>query len=198
VKKIYLKEVKSTQLYLIEGIKKGIFSSNICVYTDFQTDGIGTRGNKWIGKRGNLFFSFALKNSFDVPIESLSIYFGYVFKKSLNNLGSKVVLKWPNDLYLEKKVGGVITNILDNMLVCGIGLNTKFAPDGFSYLDINVKNDKILDNFFDLLKEKPKWKDVFKEYKKEFFLTKKRFNINGELLEDGSLKIDNKRIFSRR
>jgi BirA family biotin operon repressor/biotin-[acetyl-CoA-carboxylase] ligase len=144
-----------------------------------------------------LFFSFAVeKDLIDAPIQSLSIYFGFLMKKALNNLGSKVVLKWPNDLYLEKKVGGVITQIIGKNVVCGIGINTKFSVDGFDSLDIYVKNDKILDSFFDLVGLS--WIEVFKEYKEEFVKTKSRFNIDGKLLEDGSLEINKKRIYSRR
>jgi len=36
------------------------------------------------------------------------------------------------------------------------------------------------------------------EYKKEFLITKKIFNIEGELINDGSLKINQKRVFSKR
>ena len=60
-------------------------------------------------------------------------------------------MKWPNDIYLikekPKKIGGVITNIARNTIICGIGLNTKFAPnDEFESLDIEIKNDKKIKN----------------------------------------------------
>lgn len=55
---IRLNEVDSTHTYLKELIKKDGFSHPICIVTDYQTNGIGSRGNSWTGKRGNLFFSF--------------------------------------------------------------------------------------------------------------------------------------------
>jgi BirA family biotin operon repressor/biotin-[acetyl-CoA-carboxylase] ligase len=199
MKRVYLKEIDSTQLYLIEALKTTTLKAPICVWSDYQTNGIGSRGNRWIGKRGNLFFSFAIdKDLIDAPIQSLSIYFGFLVKKALNNLGSEVVLKWPNDLYLKKKVGGVITQVVGNLVVCGIGINTKFAPDGFDSLDIDVKNDTILDGFFDLLDKRVSWREVLKEYKEEFELTKSSFNIDAVLLDDGSLEKEGKRIFSKR
>jgi len=202
---VYLKEVDSTQKYLIEKIKNNEIKPPVCVWTDLQTDGIGSRSNKWIGKKGNLFFSFTYeKDKFkEVPIQSLSIYFGWLFKKTLNELGSKVVMKWPNDIYLIEnkalKIGGVITNITKDYVVCGIGLNTKFAPsDNFGSLDINVKNDKILERFFFNLQKNYKWDLVIKEFAEEFEKYKSVFPIDGELQKDGSLKINEKRIYSRR
>ena len=197
---LYLKSVSSTQLYLIDLVKKKNLT-NLCIYTYNQTDGIGSRGNSWVGKSGNLFFSFVVdKDEFSfVPIQSLSIYFGYLFKNTLNELGSNVVLKWPNDLYLDKKVAGVITNIVKDKIVCGIGVNSKYeVNENFSKLDIDIKNDKILHYFFDKVLFKPNWDEVIKSYKKEFYLLKDRFNIKGDLNMDGSLTYNNERIYSKR
>ncbi len=202
---IYLEEIDSTQKYLIEKIKNNELKPPVCVWTELQTNGIGSRNNKWIGQKGNLFFSFAFdKDKFvDVPLQSLSIYFGWIYKKTLNELGSSAVMKWPNDIYLiekkPKKIGGLITNITKNYVICGIGLNTQFAPsDDFGRLDIEVKNDKILKAFFNKMKKNILWKEVLEEFKTEFNKTKKLFRISGELEEDGSLKINEKRMYSKR
>jgi len=195
----YIEKIDSTQKYLLEKIEKENLNY-YCVWSDYQTNGIGSRGNRWIGKRGNLFFSFcvSLEEFSFVPIQSLSIYFGFLMKKTLNSLGSKVVLKWPNDLYLKRKVGGILTNVKNKKVVCGIGINTKFEIDGFDRLDIEMKNDTILQEFFKLLKLKPNWDEIIKEYKKEFNLTKNRFLIEGELADDGSIMKNSQRIYSKR
>ena len=202
---LYYKKISSTQKVLIEKIKKNEVSLPIVVWSEYQIDGIGSRGNKWIGKKGNLFFSFAYKKdvfSF-VPIESLSIYFGWIFKKTLNKLGSKCIMKWPNDIYLiEKnplKIGGVITTIVKNSIVCGIGLNTKFAPNNnFACLDIKIKNDKILKAFFLNLEKRYSFKEIIYEFKEEFEKYKNLFLIEGNLAEDGSLIINKKKVYSKR
>jgi BirA family biotin operon repressor/biotin-[acetyl-CoA-carboxylase] ligase len=200
---IYFNEIDSTQKYLLKNYKN--LNLPVCVWSENQTNGIGSKNNKWEGKRGNLFFSFAYPLDFfkNIPMQSFSIYFGWIIKKVLNSYGSKVVLKWPNDIYIleygVKKVGGVITNIRKNILICGIGLNTKYSPsDNFGSLDIEIKNDTILLNFFTFLNNRMAWEKVFMEYKKEFLITKKIFNIEGELINDGSLKINQKRVFSKR
>ncbi|MEO1923875.1 MAG: biotin--[acetyl-CoA-carboxylase] ligase [Nautiliaceae bacterium] len=200
---IYFERINSTQKYLLENLDK--YKLPVCIWSDYQTDGIGSRGNRWIGKKGNLFFSFAyLLNLFEnVPLQSFSIYFGWIFKKTLNDFGSCAVLKWPNDIYLINKeplkIGGVITNLKKDVVVCGIGLNTKFSPsDKFGCLDIEVKNDKILQNFFIRLEQKPNFDEVIEEYKKEFEKTKKIFGIEGELDKDGALMKNKKKVYSRR
>jgi len=203
MKFIYFDKIDSTQKHLLKNFQK--YELPVCIWSEFQTEGIGSRGNKWIGKRGNLFFSFAYKvDEFKgIPLQSLSIYFGWIFKKTLNSFGSEVVLKWPNDIYLIKekplKVGGVITNIKRDILICGIGLNTKYSPSLiFGSLDIEIKNDKILKEFFKRLESKINFFQVIKEYKIEFEKTKSLFKIDGDLGLDGAILKNNKRVYSKR
>jgi BirA family biotin operon repressor/biotin-[acetyl-CoA-carboxylase] ligase len=202
---IYFEEIDSTQKYLIEKIKNEKFIPPVCVWSELQTDGIGSKNNKWIGKKGNLFFSCAFeKDKFeDIPLQSLSIYFGWIFKKTLNELGSKAVMKWPNDIYLidkkPLKIGGVITNLIKNKIICGIGLNTKFTPSNeFGSLDIEIKNDKILKRFFSNLEKRISWNSVINEFNPEFEKYKRLFFIDAILAEDGSLQNNEKRIYSKR
>jgi len=196
---IYFKELKSTQNYLKENLKP-----NICIWTDNQTDGVGSRANKWIGEKGNLFFSFSLDKdaiSNNVPIQSISIYYMYQLKIVLNELGSRVKFKWPNDLYIKYKVGGIISNIKDDIIIIGIGLNTK-RSENFEALDIKISNKDILERYFNLVDKKLEWDFIFEQYKKEFY--KNRFITNNidlskaKLNEDGSIQIDNERIYSLR
>jgi len=201
----YYNVLDSTQKFLIDRIKDSGTDVPVCIWTDMQTAGIGSRGNEWIGKKGNLFFSFSDKaeNYSDVPMQSLSIYFGWIFKKTLNSLGSKCIMKWPNDIYvIEKKplkIGGVITSLTSGYVICGIGLNTAFAPsDGFGCLDIEVKNDKILKSFFSELDKNISWNSVITEFEEEFENYKKLFSYDGSLALDGSIENNQKRIYSKR
>jgi BirA family biotin operon repressor/biotin-[acetyl-CoA-carboxylase] ligase len=176
-----------------------------------QTAGIGSRNNSWNSKKGNLFLSFAIKVEelpSDLKLESASIYFAYILKETLAAFDSKVFLKWPNDFYLnDKKIGGMITNIVDNTLVCGIGLNLVSVDSTFEKLDVSIDIEKLLENYFFNLEKKILWKQVFSKYKLEFkrnnrFFThnngKKIFLDSADLEDDGSLKINGERIYSRR
>jgi len=190
---IYFKEIDSTQKYLLDNLK-----SNICIWSDYQTNGIGSRGRDWQGVRENLFFSFSLQKPDNIPLQSLSIYYMYQLKQLLNSYGSKVKFKWPNDLYLKNKVGGIITNLKNGIIIVGIGLNTKYA-NNFDKLDIEVDNKIVLEDYFNLIAQNKSWDEIFEEYKQEFYQTKDEFNLSKAILnEDGSITINNERIYSLR
>ena len=194
----YFKEIESTQQYLLEKIKKEDLNY-YCVWSEFQTNGIGTHQRNWIGKNGNLFFSFVvdLKEFNFVPIQSLSVYFSFLMYKNLKEYKKNLTIKWPNDLYIiqktPEKVGGVLCNVLRKKIICGIGVNTKKNVNlnekyKSGYLDINIKNDKILKNFLNLIDKKFLWEDVFKEYNEIFEKNRKIFGIKNNLNHDATLK----------
>jgi len=123
----YLESVDSTQKYLKELLVSQKVNPPYAVISNNQTNGVGSRDNSWSGMDGNLFLSFTIhldELPNDLKLESSSIYFSYLLQKTLFELGSKVWLKWPNDFYIDDlKLGGMITNIVGNSLVCGVGLN---------------------------------------------------------------------------
>ncbi len=201
----------STQTYLKEGLKSGKYTSPVAIVADEQTEGIGSRGNSWIGMQGNLFFSFAIRRDElpeDLALESTSIYFSYLLKECLAEEGSEVWLKWPNDFYLEEiKIGGTITFLRENDLVCGIGLNLQNSPEGFAHLDIEINKKDLLNKFFKKIKKKSSWKQIFSKYEIEFSLSKNhtthfddnRISLeNAQLNDDGSLNVNGQRIYSLR
>ena len=206
-----LKTVDSTQRYLLEALKENRLTIPVCVTAERQEAGKGSRGNSWSGLEGNLFFSFAIARSQlpeDLKLESSSIYFTFLLKAVLAEMGSNVWLKWPNDFYLDKiKIGGAITNLYKDNLICDIGLNTKVAPEGFSALDIEIENETLLKYYFEILKNPPEWKQIFSKYEIEFVKSRSYFTHSGDqrlslenaqLLDDGSIECDGQRIFSLR
>jgi BirA family biotin operon repressor/biotin-[acetyl-CoA-carboxylase] ligase len=208
---LYLESVDSTHTYLKEYIKKNGFLKPIAVYTDYQTNGIGSRDNKWKGNKGNLFFSFVInKDSLpnDLAYQSASIYFSFILKEVLQQNGSKLWLKWPNDFYMnDKKIGGTITNLSDDLFYCGIGLNLEYISEEFGYLDIKIDNKNLLEAYFKELEKYISWKQIFSKFQVEFSSNKNyKTTINNEkksienaiLNEDGSLLIDGEKVFSLR
>lgn len=204
-------ELDSTQTYLKEKLRRGELSSPVAIVASKQTDGIGSRGNSWIGLDGNLFFSFAIARHNlpnDLSLESSSIYFSYILKECLEEEKSELWLKWPNDFYIKtSKIGGTITFLRDNDLICGIGLNLDKSPQGFEHLDIKINKKELLDKFFKKIENKPSWKQIFSKYKVEFALSKNHYTHfrdnqisleNASLNEDGSLNVDGQRIYSLR
>ena len=211
MKIIKLEEVDSTHRYIKDCILENSYKEPLCAFTDYQTRGIGSRGNSWIGKKGNLFFSFVVDKNYlpeDLPMQSSSIYFSFILKLILKDLDSSVWLKWPNDFYInEKKIGGTITTVSKDLIYCGIGLNLKNVSDDFGKLDIDVDIEDILKSYFSKLEKKILWKQIFSEFKIEFNHSKKfKTTIDNQkvslqnvtLNDDGSIQVNNKKVFSLR
>jgi BirA family biotin operon repressor/biotin-[acetyl-CoA-carboxylase] ligase len=211
MKIIRLNEVNSTHIYLKEYIQTNGYVEPLCIVTDYQTNGIGSRGNSWTGKKGNLFFSFVIsiyELPEDLPLQTISIYVSYILKSILKNLASNVWIKWPNDFYINnKKIGGTITNMSKNLVYCGIGLNLLEVEEDFGKLDIKVDVDNLLQNYFLELEKKISWKQIFSDFKIEFQLSKKfqttidnqKVSLEHAILnEDGSIQVNNKKVFSLR
>lgn len=99
---------------------------------DIQTAGRGRRGKRWEScSTGGLWMSVLLKP--DIAPESLScltLAAGLAVCKALRRLtGAEVMIKWPNDIVLEKKkLCGMLCEMsceVDTVsyAVCGIGIN---------------------------------------------------------------------------
>lgn len=207
----YLDSIDSTQKYLKELIQEDRISLPCAVVADSQTDGVGSRGNSWSGVKGNLFLSFATSlNELpkDLKLESASIYFSYILKETLSEFNSALWLKWPNDFYIgDKKIGGMITNLVKDTLVCGVGLNIAEAPLGFGKLDVVVDRDELIERYFNNIKKMNSWKQVFSKYKIEFYKNQNFYTHNKNLIislgdaslcSDGSIVINGERIYSLR
>ncbi|MBT0881536.1 biotin--[acetyl-CoA-carboxylase] ligase, partial [Campylobacter sp. 2018MI27] len=131
-----------------------------------------------------------------------------IMKIVLKEFGSKVFIKWPNEFYLDnKKIGGLITAKIKNKLVCGIGINITTAPVDANILDIDISYSTLLKTFFDRINLNISWKEIFDYYKSDFELSRSFYFKNDDntyslndvkLYEDGSILVDNKRIYSLR
>jgi BirA family transcriptional regulator, biotin operon repressor / biotin---[acetyl-CoA-carboxylase] ligase len=107
----------------------------------------------------------------------------------------------------NKKIGGVITNLMGDTLVCGIGINLIAAPGDFEKIDITISAYDLTKAYSELFINLPSWKQIFSNYQIEFENSRDFFtHDNNEkvaleravLLEDGSLECDGQRIFSLR
>ncbi len=210
---ISYKYIESTHIYLVEAIKEKKLIPPIAVIADVQSSGIGSRDNSWTSLYGNLFLSFCVDRKslpVDLPTSSMSIYFAFVLKELLNSLGSNIWIKWPNDFYIDnKKIGGVITKLMGENVVCSIGLNLKKSPENFGKLDIRINKFDLLSDYFLKLKNSFFWKEIFIKYQVEFSRSKscsyydsalkRRVSLeDAVLIEDGSIMIEDRRVYSLR
>ena len=211
LKIISLESVDSTHKYIKEHLKNKTLMPPCAVVADIQTAGMGSRDNSWDSLEGNFFLSFAIEIKRlpkDLRLESASIYFAYLLKDVLAEFGSSVWLKWPNDFYIkDMKIGGMITNVMGGIVVCGVGINISKAPDMFGVLDIKISKQILLQKYLQKIKKNILWKQVFSKYKLEFYTNHKFFTHNNNqkislsdavLQEDGSILCGSERIYSRR
>ena len=210
----YHDSLPSTHKALEQGLRSKKFSPPLALVAEIQTAGIGSRGNVWQGEKGNLYLSFCLfKDDLpdDLPLASISLYFSSIMIGLLKELGSEVWLKWPNDFYIDdKKIGGTISSVIsDEFVLCSMGINLKYAPKEFKIIDINIEKNVLIKKYFLKLKQVIFWKDIFSQYQIEFeksryfFYTdrtsgKKVSLRDALLLEDGSIMIENKKVYSLR
>jgi BirA family transcriptional regulator, biotin operon repressor / biotin---[acetyl-CoA-carboxylase] ligase len=101
-------------------------SVNVLVTADEQVGGRGRSGNTWQQADANLFMSIALRPVW--PIETwgrIPLVVGTAAASAIDSVcGVSVGLKWPNDLVVdEKKVGGILVEAGDGLVVVGCGLN---------------------------------------------------------------------------
>lgn len=207
----FLKSVTSTQNELISRIKSGKISSKYAIVADFQTSGFGSRGNFWQSENGNLFLSFCVAENelvSDLPMQSVSLYFALLMQEFLNKNGSKVWLKWPNDFYInDKKCGGILTQKVEKFFVVGVGMNLISSPLNAEILDIKISRNDLIYGFLNECKKEISWKQIFSKLLIEFKKSQNfNANIDGEkvplkdaiLCEDGSILINNKKVYSLR
>lgn len=208
---VCIQSVDSTHTFMCDKIRNKEIDKELAIYALNQNNGVGSRDNEWQSKPGNLHLNFCLKQSSlvaDLPLNSISIYFGFLMKSVLNKNSSKVWLKWPNDIYLDdKKVGGLISAKIDDFIVVGIGLNLKYAPPYATVLDIDIGLEDLIQEYLKEIEKKISWKLIFRNYIVEFeksraykvHLQGKEYSLQeASLYEDGSILLENKRMYNLR
>lgn len=110
--------------------------------TEYQSEGRGRRGKTWLSPLGaNLLFSLGHKATLKPEVLYLaSIVCGLAVVEVIQKLTTdKVMLKWPNDIYVrDRKLAGILCELQGTLhdepiLVMGIGINVKYKP---SHTDI--------------------------------------------------------------
>jgi BirA family biotin operon repressor/biotin-[acetyl-CoA-carboxylase] ligase len=105
------------------------------VIADRQTAGMGRLGRSWISEQDlGIYCSILLRLSLPparLPVASLLL--GLAVAEAIQNATSLACdLRWPNDVLInDRKVCGILTQLVDSCIVAGIGINvnqTEFEP----------------------------------------------------------------------
>ncbi len=202
---IQIESVDSTNNYIANLINVGKIEHGTVILADEQINGKGQRGSKWLSNPGeNLIFSMFLDSAILsvnhqfvlTEFVSISVY------NALKKVGVESQIKWPNDIFVNKKkiAGILIENQIKgsnlNGTIVGIGLNVNqvhfgdinatsiktekgvfFSVQEFVFLllsEMNVIWQFVQENNFDFLKE---------EYLNNLWLLNKKSiysDVNGE------------------
>jgi len=100
-----------------------------------QTAGQGTFGKTWLSpKHSGLYISLTFKLGDKIPKQTLSLLAAAACAECLASIHPTI--KWPNDLLVkEKKIGGILTEVFEDRIIVGIGINLKTPPSLLGTLD---------------------------------------------------------------
>lgn len=187
---IELETVDSTNNYIRNHLDE--LDNYSLVTAKHQTKGKGRITRSWYDDRNSLTSSMVIKDVKGDP-KHLSLIVAYAIFKALKELDLDVLIKWPNDIYLnDKKLCGilietVITDKVDAIIGFGINTNTKAFPESIIatsiYLEkgIEINNLELSKRICDLIidtYENVDFKKVIELNKNYSYLMGKKVRLN--------------------
>jgi BirA family biotin operon repressor/biotin-[acetyl-CoA-carboxylase] ligase len=112
-----------------ELVKEDRFPEYAWILAGSQTRGRGRLNREWISGEGNLMISMRLPVNAGNLGNLLSPALALPLVQSLNETGVAARIKWPNDIMAgDVKVGGILIEQRNEIIVAGIGINLVTAP----------------------------------------------------------------------
>ena len=160
------------------------------VFSKIQTNGRGTRGKKWISKRGNFFGSVFFQLKKNTPkFYEFSVITPVLITKKIKEITDceNIYIKWPNDIYINnQKVCGILQEVIQSennqkYLIIGIGINLVSHPTIRNQNISDIKKEtKVLIKNNEMLNEiKKSFQNFFKNIK--FYSYKKYMSLGNSL-----------------
>jgi len=117
-----------------------------------QSAGRGRNGRTWVSRQGGLFFSLLERPKLTIAeYTQLSLILQIAVVRSISSIcGKRAFLRWPNDIYIDrKKIAGVTTEVcgegdLITWLTGGIGVNVNNpVPSGRAISCTEITNQNV-------------------------------------------------------
>ena len=153
-----------------------------------QSAGRGRNGRTWVSRQGGLFFSVLERPCITITDYTLiSMIMQIAVAKSISSIcGKQAFLRWPNDIYIDKrKIAGIISEIsgegdLVTWLTCGIGVNVNNpVPSGKAASCAEINGQQI------------SRREVLNKILEEIEITKKSF-ISTAIYSQGNIALAEK------
>ena len=180
-------EIDSTNRLAAELARDGA-PDGLVVVADHQTAGRGRRGRSWESRPGSsLLASVVLR-----PVPPLvTLAAGVAAAEACEAVADVPVrLKWPNDVMSAGgKLGGILSELVGDAAVVGLGLNLSWAPPGAACLGPAVDRDALLDAWLSALAASA---DVLVRYRERCSTLGQRVRVElpGETLEGVAEDVD--------
>ena len=182
-------KIPSTNNEAIKLIKKKNMKQGL-VFSKIQPNGRGTRGKKWISKRGNFFGSVFFQLKKNTPkFYEFSVITPVLITKKIKEITDceNIYIKWPNDIYINnQKVCGILQEVIQSennqkYLIIGIGINLVSHPTIRNQNISDIKKEtKVLIKNNEMLNEiKKSFQNFFKNIK--FYSYKKYMSLGNSL-----------------
>lgn len=97
-----------------------------------QWDGRGQLRRNWSSPAGNIFAALRIPwppGKTLLSNDLTGMVTAYAIIRAFEQMGLRLELKWPNDLLLNGKVGGVLIEERQRILLAGIGINLAYTPN---------------------------------------------------------------------
>lgn len=136
------------------------------IQAGYQTSGRGRRGNEWQSPKGNIYKSIIIKPDVERQLwGQLSFVIAVALGKACEDVGiGNYHLKWPNDVLInDKKLAGILIEVMDDYVIIGIGVNIESCPEerakiyDFAEISMNDFRDmflKKIETYYNLWREK--------------------------------------------
>jgi biotin-[acetyl-CoA-carboxylase] ligase BirA-like protein len=146
---ISFETIPSTNDYLKEHYKECL--SPTIVTTEYQSKGRGRGNHQWISKKGeDLIFSLFVEDKRDGVTLTMIMAYSIVCALKTQQIDAKI--KWPNDIYVnKKKVAGILTETIyekdKHYLIIGVGLNINNKE--YAGLPIKCSKEELLKTIYE-------------------------------------------------
>lgn len=135
---LFLHTVDSTMSYAKQGVHSGAITTDTIITAERQLSGKGRWGRQWNSPGGNLYYTRVMEENASLAPFSYCQLGALATLSTVRELGcQKALLKWPNDILVEKKkLAGILVERFFHKerawVSTGIGMNVlmqKECPD---------------------------------------------------------------------